>query len=46
MNQLKRVAASRDRELAAAEAEKAQLEQPEGATAEGAAGDEAEQKSA
>ncbi|MDX1486220.1 MAG: hypothetical protein R3229_17235, partial [Alphaproteobacteria bacterium] len=39
MNDLKRVAANRDRELAAAEAERAQLEQPEG---EG----EAEQQSA
>ena len=46
MNQLKRVAASRDRELAAAEAEKAQLEQPEGTAEDGASGDEAEQKSA
>jgi DNA-directed RNA polymerase subunit beta' len=46
MNQLKRVAASRDRELAAAEAEKAQLEQPDGTPDDGGAGGEAEQKSA
>jgi DNA-directed RNA polymerase subunit beta' len=45
MNQLKRVAASRDRELAAAEAEKARLEQPEGAS-QAEAGSEVEQKSA
>ncbi|MDH3239476.1 MAG: DNA-directed RNA polymerase subunit beta' [Alphaproteobacteria bacterium] len=46
MNQLKRVAASRDRELAAAEAEKARLEQPEATAEDGAAKGEVEQKSA
>jgi DNA-directed RNA polymerase subunit beta' len=46
MNQLKRVAASRDRELAAAEAEKAQLEQPEETPNDSGDGGEAEQKSA
>jgi len=46
MNQLKRVAASRDRELAAAEAEKARLEQPEGTAEGGEAEGEVEQKSA